>query len=476
MKRRSFLKTSGVAAGAATIVPGAAETLTAGSVFAKKRVAMVGTGIRGTSFWGRNLVQRYSDILEFVALSDINSGRLEYAKEYMGVNCPVYTDFDKMMMEVKPDVLIVTTVDATHHEFIIKGLKAGIQVITEKPLTTDETKCRAILEAEKESGRQIIVGFNYRWAPHPTKIKELLAEEAVGKITSCDFHWYLNIYHGASYFRRWHGLMSRGGSLWVHKATHHFDLLNWWLDSDPVEVSAYGSLEHYGHNNSFRGANCRNCAYTDQCKFFYDINASERDRRLYADNEKYDGYIRDNCLWRPEIDIFDKMSAQIKYANGVLVNYSLTTYSPYEGWRVAFNGMNGRIDSTEDIPWEDQNMADQASLHEAEMAQNTQKEMEKFHQVMVMKNFEKEVEIIKVPAPRGGHGGGDERLQDKIFKVQDSPDPLRHAAGSRDGAMSILIGIAARKSIKEGRPIKISELTDIEPMAVRPHYFKGVNF
>ncbi|MBK8504754.1 MAG: Gfo/Idh/MocA family oxidoreductase [Saprospiraceae bacterium] len=475
MKRRSFLKTSGVAAGAASLMPGTVEGITAKSVLAKKRVAMVGTGVRGTSFWGKNLVERYSDILEFVALSDINPGRLELAKKYMGVNCPVFTDFDKMMLEVKPDVLIVTTVDATHHEFIIKGLKAGIQVITEKPLSTDETKCKAILDAEKEAGKQIIVGFNYRWAPHPTKIKELLAEEKVGKITSCDFHWYLNTYHGASYFRRWHGIMAHSGSLWVHKATHHFDLLNWWLDSDPVEVSAYGSLEHYGHNNSFRGANCRNCAYTKDCKFYYDITESKRDFSLYAENEKYDGYIRDNCLWRPEIDIYDKMSAQIKYANGVLVNYSLTTYSPYEGWRVAFNGMNGRIDSTEDIPWEDANMADQASLHAAEMAQD-KNEVENFHQVMMMKNFEKDVQIFKIPAPRGGHGGGDERLQDKIFRNQDAPDPFHHAAGSRDGAMSILIGIAARKSIKEGRPIKINELTDLEPMTTRPAYFKGVKF
>lgn len=475
MKRRSFLKTSGVAAGAASVVPGAVEAITTNPLFARKRVAMVGTGIRGTSFWGKNLVDRYSDILEFVALADINPGRLEFAKKYMGVNCPVFTDFDQMMKEIKPEVLIVTTVDATHHEFIIKGLKAGIQVITEKPLTTDETKCRAILDAEKESGRQIIVGFNYRWAPHATRLKELLTDQTVGKLTSVDFHWYLNTYHGASYFRRWHGIMNRSGSLWVHKATHHFDLLNWWLDSDPVEVSAYGELEHYGHNNPFRGPNCRNCAYTDKCDYFYDITKSKHDFELYAENEKYDGYIRDNCLWRPEIDIHDKMSAQIKYANGVLVNYSLTTYSPYEGWAIAFNGHQGRIDSWEDIPWREKEIADQAQLHAAEMAQNKD-EPERYHEIMVMKNFDRDYEAIKVPAPRGGHGGGDVRLQDKIFKDQDAPDPLRHAAGSRDGAMSILIGIAARKSIKEGRPVKISELTDIEPMAVRPPYFKGVKF
>jgi predicted dehydrogenase len=297
----------------------------------------------------------------------------------------------------------------------------------------------------------------------------------VGKITSVDFHWYLNVHHGASYFRRWHGIAAKGGTLWVHKSTHHFDLLNWLLDSDPVEVSAYGELEHYGHNNSFRGANCRNCAHTDKCDFYWDITKSQRDYKLYAENEKYDGYIRDNCLWRPEIDIFDKMSAQITYANGVLVNYSLTTYSPYEGWRLAFNGMNGRIDASEDIPWEEKEQMDQAELHAAEMDQNKKKEIEAFHEIMVMQNF-KDYEVVKVPKSRGGHGGGDVRLQDKIFKNQDAPDPYRHAAGSRDGAMSILIGIAARKSIAEKRPVKISELTSLEPMAVRPAYFKGVKF
>lgn len=476
MKRRSFLKTSGIAASAATVIPGSMEGIPARSVFAKKRVALVGCGVRGTSFWGKNLVDRYSDVLEFVALSDINQGRLDYAKKYMNVDCPTFVDFDVMIREIKPEVLIVTTVDSTHHEFIIKGLEAGIQVITEKPLTTDETKCQAILDAERSSGKQIIVGFNYRWSPHATRIKELIVEGSLGEITSVDFHWYLNTYHGASYFRRWHGITAKGGTLWVHKSTHHFDLLNWWLDSDPVEVSAFGALEHYGHNNEFRGANCRNCAYTDQCDYHWDILKSARDKALYVDNEKYDGYIRDNCLWRNEIDIHDKMSAQIKYANGVLVNYSLTTYSPYEGWRIAFNGRKGRMESWEDIPWRDKEMADQAKLHAAEMNQSADAAPEKSHEIMMMYNFNKDYQTIKVNQSRGGHGGGDIRLQDKIFKDQGAPDPLRHAAGSRDGAMSILIGIAARKSIKKGKPIKIADLVDLEPQAVRPPYFKGVRF
>jgi hypothetical protein len=74
---------------------------------------------------------------------------------------------------------------------------------------------------------------------------------------------------------------------------------------------------------------------------------------------------------------------------------------------------------------------------------------------------------VKVPQTRAGHGGGDARLQDKIFRNPDMADPLKHAAGSRDGAMSVLIGVAARKSIDEKRIIRIEELTTLKPHPTR---------
>ena len=249
MKRRNFiLQTSAVLAGSA-IIPASADTLL--NPVKKKRIAMVGLGIRATSMWGKTVLENYGNEVEFVGFCDINEGRLRLMKSDMGVNCPTFTDFDKMMRETKPEILMVMTVDNTHHEFIIKGMEMGANIITEKPLTTDETKCQAILEAEKRTGKNVRVTFNYRYSPHRVKIYELLRANAIGKITSVDFHWYLDTSHGADYFRRWHRLREKGGSLLVHKASHHFDLLNWWIDSDPEEVFAYGALEFYGKNNSF---------------------------------------------------------------------------------------------------------------------------------------------------------------------------------------------------------------------------------
>jgi predicted dehydrogenase len=463
MKRRVFIATTGAAVAGSVLSNPIAASIRSKP---KKRIALVGTGIRGITFWGRNILNQYGDILEFVGLCDINPGRLDYGRKYIGTDCPLYTDFDKMMDETHPDMLIVTTVDATHDQFIVKGLKRGVDVLTEKPMTTDEMKCQAILDAERESGKKVIVGFNYRYGTLFSAIKEQLAENPIGKMTSVDFHWYLNTDHGASYFRRWHGERDKSGTLLVHKATHHFDLLNWFIDSDPVEVTAYGALEHYGANHPFRGANCRNCAYKDQCKFYWDITRNKSLMDLYVNNEKYDGYIRDNCLWREEVDIFDKMAVQIKYANNVQVSYSLTTYSPYEGWRIAFNGFEGRLESWEDLPWRRKEKIDQSALHATEMNQSGSSNV-RTDEIFVMKNFDNDYKMISVETSRGGHGGGDKRLQDKIFRDPDMPDPYKHSAGSRDGAMSCLIGIAARKSIDEKRPVKIEELTDLKPHPTR---------
>ncbi len=463
MERRKFLGYTAAAGASLMLEPFASFANTSGE---KIKLALVGTGHRGSGFWGATLLENFGEAVRFVGLCDINPGRVATVKKAMKVDCPEYTDFAKMLKETKPDYVIVTTVDAEHDNQIVTALEMGFNVITEKPMTTDEVKCKRILEAEKKSGKKVTVAFNYRHSVHAMQLKELLASGRIGKITSVDFNWYLNVYHGADYFRRWHGLVNRSGSLWVHKATHHFDLVNWWLNSEPVEVSAYGALEHYGKNNAFRGTTCRSCEFKTQCKFYWDINKDQRLVNLYVQNEQYDGYHRDGCVWRNEIDIWDKMSAQILYANGVVVNYSLTTYSPYEGWQIAFNGMKGRMETWEDIPYLQKTADDQANRHAVEMTNSDDAVAGEFREIMVMDNFAREYEIFTTPKIKGGHGGGDIRMHRRMF-VETNDNPHHVMAGTRDGAMSILIGIAARKSIALKRPVKISELVDLTPMANR---------
>jgi len=443
--RRQFIKKTGTIATGTLLASTLPNMIMCAPPEKKMKVAMVGTGTRGINMWGKAVVKEYPDFVEFVGICDLNPGRLAYAKGYMELECPTFTDFEKMMTETKPDTLIVTTIDNTHHEFIVKGMEMGANIITEKPMTTDEEKCQAIIDAERKTGKKVTVTFNYRYSPHRQKIYELLRAGTIGDIVSVDFHWYLDVYHGAAYFRRWHGLREKGGTLLVHKATHHFDLLNWWLESEPQEVFGYGDLVHYGKNNDFRHTNCRPCPHKENCKFYWKMD--DYNQKLYGDHEEHDGYLRDRCVWGEHIDIYDKMAVQIKYANNTLVSYSLTTQSPYEGYRIAFNGMNGRIEAwiKERQPWDAEN----------------------YDEIRITTNFGK-TELIQIPHGGGGHGGGDTRLKDKIFKSPNIEDPLRQSAGTRDGAMSILVGIAARNSIESGKPVKIGDLTSLKPMAVRP--------
>ena len=304
INRREFVKTAGGAV-AATSLLGADPLLAQTSM--KRRFAVIGTGERATGMWGSQLRERYSDVIEFVGLCDINPKRVETSKALMGVQCPTYTNFDEMLDKAKPDLVMVSTRDSFHSQYIVRALDRGLDVMTEKPMVIDEKQCQAVLDAEKRNRKNIIVTFNYRYAPKHRTVKEILMAGEIGKVLSVDFAWYLDVNHGADYFRRWHAYKNGGGSLWVHKATHHFDLVNWWLAADPVEVVANGQLQVYGKNGKIRGENCRLCPHKKDCRFYSDMTRGRTRMRLYADSESADKYYRDACVFREDIDIYDSM-------------------------------------------------------------------------------------------------------------------------------------------------------------------------
>ncbi len=437
LSRREFVKTASTAVAAASLL--SINPQLAKSETARRRYAIVGTGDRGSTMWGRPLAERYNDVLEFVGLCDINAKRVAAAKEVMGVSCPTFTNFDEMCDKAKPELLMVTTVDAFHSQYIIKALDRGIDVMTEKPMVIDEKQCQAVLDAEKRNNRKIIVTFNYRYAPKHQKIKEVLLSGEIGRVLSVDFSWYLDVNHGADYFRRWHRLKSRSGSLWVHKATHHFDLINWWLGADPVEVSANAALNVYGKNGALRSTNCRACPHKSNCAFYYDMSTNPLRMKLYAGCEDVDNYYRDGCVFREDIDIYDTMSATVKYSSGAMMSYSVNAAMPIEGYRLAFNGEKGRLEvrDYERQPWK---VEEETEIH-------------------LIKNFGKR-EPVALPKIEGGHGGGDDRLRDLIFRKLKMPDYMQ-LPDSRAGAMSCLTGIAARTSVEQKRPVKLAELVRI---------------
>ena len=184
--RREFVKTAGSAVAATSLV-GVGPAFGAQARPARRRYAIVGTGDRATGMWGRPLVKEYADVVEFVGLCDINPKRAEVSRQMIGVTCPTFTSFDEMCNRATPDLLMVTTVDAFHSEYIVKALDRGLDVMTEKPMVIDERQCQAVLDAEARNNRKIIVTFNYRYAPKHRTVKEVLMSGEIGRVLSVDF-------------------------------------------------------------------------------------------------------------------------------------------------------------------------------------------------------------------------------------------------------------------------------------------------
>ncbi|MGF7149889.1 putative dehydrogenase [Sphingomonas zeicaulis] len=420
----------------------------------RKRYASIGVGSRNRMYqqaiWGPHKAHA-----QLVAAVDVNPGRLALVGRFAaekGAAAPaayLASDFDKMIREQKPDMIIVTTPDSFHDDYLVRALEAGCDVLTEKPMTTTAAKAQRILDAVKRTGRHIRVTHNYRYAPYRSQVKELLMAGEIGDVLSVDFHWLLNTSHGADYFRRWHSTKAISGGLMIHKASHHFDLVNWWLSDMPVEVQATGKRDFYTPEMARRFGlsrphqRCHTCPEANACSFHMNLQADAGLKALYLDNEKYDGYFRDQCVWRPSVDIEDTMNVIVKYQGGATLSYSLNAFNAWEGYTIAFNGTKGRL---EHVVIE---QAGISGLNGSSMGDAIQT------RIIPMRGDPRDI----TPATgSGGHGGGDTVMLAEIFDPTAVADSLLRRADERAGAASVLIGVAANRCFETGQPVKIADL------------------
>lgn len=158
----------------------------------RKKYALVGTGGRSSFFYSA-IATDYSTTSCVVALCDTNQTRMNHANsklEALGHGAvPTFLarDFDAMINDTKPDEVIVTTMDRTHNIYIVRAMELGCNVITEKPMTIDAPRCTEIFDAVERTGQKVRVTFNYRYAPHNTKVFEVIRSGAIGKVTSVHF-------------------------------------------------------------------------------------------------------------------------------------------------------------------------------------------------------------------------------------------------------------------------------------------------
>ncbi len=383
---------------------------------------------------------------QLVGLFDVDDTRFkaisEVLPEYSGVPTFIGENaYAQMLEQTNPDLLWVTTRDSFHAEYTIAALQRNIDVLVEKPMTVTAAESAKVVMAEKSSKARVYVGYNYRYQAINIKIKELLKENKVGKVTAVEFLSYKEENHGSSFFRRWNRMRENSGGVPNCKEGHYFDLVNWWLDDYAEEVFAYTGLKYYGPEGETNprkvdGRMCHscpdiaNCPYENNRKGTSDAHVNSL-RGKHA--EYYKDYRPDMCIYDSEINTEDTFSAVFKYHNGVFLTYSANYSSPFSCHRVVINGTQGRLELGNGFSSKGHNLIDLA--------------------LVFRPLFSNEDEIIKVKHYPGGHDGGDPRLLRDIIIGDVYEEAL---ADSRDGAMSVSMGEGIWRSGKEHRPIKLS--------------------
>jgi predicted dehydrogenase len=432
----------------------------------KQRYVVAGTGHR---------VQMYLDAMsgdhredaELVALLDPNPGRLAVhanglsraGLDVSGVTTGHPDLLEQVIKENRADRVIITSPDFTHAELIARALDAGADVVVEKPLTINPESTRQIAEAVERTGRQVVVTHNYRYSPRNSGLKELIKNGSIGTPLSVTFEWVLDTAHGADYFRRWHRDKANSGGLLIHKASHHFDLINWLLADTPSAVYARGGVRFYGAENAAaRGMPARAERGTHdgpRTPWELDLRRDPRLKALYLDNESYDGYQRDQDVFGPGVTTEDNLAVIVDYARGATLSYALNAHAPWEGYRIAVNGDEGRaelevVERAAVLADADGGvLIDPSALPESSTRAGGER--------LTLQRHWEVAQDIKIEEGTGGHGGGDALLLADVFRGPGD-DWLERPSNWVDGIRSIAVGMAGNESLHTGMPVKIADL------------------
>jgi predicted dehydrogenase/threonine dehydrogenase-like Zn-dependent dehydrogenase len=171
-----------------------------------------------------------------------------YASRFGAAYC--CSDYQEILLDPDVNVVIIASRNQHHAAQTVAALEAGKHVFVEKPMAITEEECRAVVAAEKQSGKFVTVGFNRRFAPDYVNMRERLAKRPSPAVLTCRVN---SPGIAGSY---WMADPAIGGAI-LGEAVHFVDLFAWLLDAEPTTVSAFSlptdTPEPIGTNNLVAG-------------------------------------------------------------------------------------------------------------------------------------------------------------------------------------------------------------------------------
>ncbi len=199
-------------------------------------------GLIGFGAWGKQHAQAIAGLpgLTLAAIA-CNSDDSAHAAAAAYPDARVTRNWRDVLADAGVDAVDVATPNHLHAEIAVAALRAGKDVLLEKPMATTVADCDALLAAERETGRLVSVGHELRQSAQWGKVKALLDDDAIGSPLSVNFGLFRNFYRSGA--DGWRYDRSRVGSWMLEEAVHYFDLALWYMEhhGDPVSIRAVGN-------------------------------------------------------------------------------------------------------------------------------------------------------------------------------------------------------------------------------------------
>ena len=184
--------------------------------------------------------------LIFTALCDINPEAMREKAERFGLETVrQYTDYHELLEREKPELVAIATESGKHAAIALDCIKAGCNVIIEKPIALSIADADAIIKAGKEAGVVVCANHQNRFNKSVQYIRKALEDGRFGRLMHGAAHVRWN--RGKGYYEQapWRGTWEQDGGCLMNQCIHNIDLLRWMMGDEVDEVMAYtDQLQH----------------------------------------------------------------------------------------------------------------------------------------------------------------------------------------------------------------------------------------
>ncbi|MDF3078391.1 MAG: Gfo/Idh/MocA family oxidoreductase [Sphingobacteriaceae bacterium] len=459
MNRRNLIKSLGISLGATIISTEALGRIAKDTYsyaipknplhkpFEKAVTAITcGAGNRGNVYGG--FATKFPGELDIIGVAEPIPFRNErYAKTHNIEQNNRFNTWEDVFKRPKfADAVIISMPDNLHYAPCMKALEMGYDVLLEKPIAPTEKECRDILAMAKKTGRIVGVCHVLRYAPYFVKMKELIAQGAIGRVMSVQHLEPIEHTHMAhSYVRgNWHNSKETTPIL-LAKSCHDLDIIKWVINKPSKEIIAMGDLTWFKRENAPEGSTNRcteGCKVERECPYSaikeY-VERGSRNKVLDIPDDMKDKDERKNfiinklnttnygrCVYRMDNDQPDHYITSIRFADAVTANFSMEAFAGYAGRRTRIFGSMGDI------------VGDMDELVVTDF--RTRKSV-------TLKPKAEDVEGYT----NAGHGGGDYNLAHDFVQAVAHQDPKMLTSTIDESIESHLMGFMAEKSRKTKR-------------------------